>query len=101
MKSNLKSANGRDRRAARVAGWTTAAAMLALSGCYMFSSSQAQEDKLQTQLHFNLAQCQQVEANLYKCPGVDRSVCGAFYAGQDVTCLKLDKDGNALVQKTQ
>ena len=76
-----------------------AAAMLALSGCYIFSPSQAQVDKAQTQLHFNLAQCEQTAPNLYKCPGVDRSICGAFYAGQQVDCLSLDKDGNVLVMK--
>jgi hypothetical protein len=76
-----------------------AAAMLALSGCYIFSPSQAQVDKAQTQLHFDLSQCQQTAPNLYKCPGVDRSICGAFYAGQQVDCLSLDKDGNVLVMK--
>ena len=76
-----------------------AVAMLALSGCYIFSPSQAQVDKAQTQLHFDLSQCQQTAPNLYKCPGVDRSICGAFYAGQQVDCLSLDKDGNVLVMK--
>ena len=76
-----------------------AAAMVTLSGCYIFSPSQAQVDKAQTQLHFNLAQCEQTAPNLYKCPGVDRSICGAFYAGQQVDCLSLDKDGNVLVMK--
>jgi hypothetical protein len=76
-----------------------AVAMLALSGCYIFSPSQAQEDKAQTRLHFDLTQCQQTGPNLYKCPGVDRSICGAFYSGQQVDCLSLDKDGNVMVMK--
>ena len=76
-----------------------AAAMLALSGCYIFSPSQAQEDRAQTRLHFDITQCQQTGPNLYKCPGVDRSICGAFYAGQQVDCLSLDKDGNVIVMK--
>jgi len=76
-----------------------AATMLALSGCYMFSPSQAQEDRAQTRLHFDITQCQQTAPNLYKCPGVDRSICGAFYAGQQVDCLSLDKDGNVMVMK--
>ena len=76
-----------------------AAAMLALSGCYIFSPSQAQEDKAQTRLHFDITQCQQTGPNLYKCPGVDRSICGAFYAGQQVDCVALDKDGNVIVMK--
>ena len=59
--------------AVRVAGAVVAAAMLALSGCYIFSPSQAQENKLQTALHFDVSQCQQTAPNLYKCPGVDKS----------------------------
>ena len=76
-----------------------AAVTLALSGCYLFSPSQAQVDKAQTRLHFDITQCQQTGPNLYKCPGVDRSICGAFYAGQQVDCLYLDKDGNVMVMK--
>jgi hypothetical protein len=75
------------------------AATLALSGCYLFSPSQASVDKLQTQLHFDISQCQQTAPNLYKCPGVDRSICGALYAGQLVDCVALDKDGNVIVMK--
>jgi hypothetical protein len=85
----------------RVAGAAVAAAMLALSGCYIFSPSQAQENKLKTDLHFDVSQCQQTAPNLYKCPGVDKSICGAFYAGQQVDCVALDKDGNVIVMKQQ
>ena len=49
----------------RVAGVMVSVATVALSGCYIFSPSQAQVDKAQTQLHFNLAQCQQTATNLY------------------------------------
>ncbi len=83
----------------RVAAMIVSAATLALSGCYIFSPSQAQENKAQTQMHFNLAQCQQTAPNLYQCPGVDKSICGAFYAGETVDCLSLDKDGNVMVMK--
>ena len=57
------------------------------------------ENKLQTQMHFDVSQCQQTAPNLYKCPGVDKSICGAFYAGQQVDCVALDKDGNVIVMK--
>ncbi len=87
--------------AVSVAGAAVAAAMLALSGCYIFSPSQAQENKLQTALHFDVSQCQQTAPNLYKCPGVDKSICGAFYSGQQVDCVALDKDGNVIVMKQQ
>ncbi len=82
-----------------MAALMVSAAMIALSGCYIFSPSQASEDKLQTQLHFDVSQCQQTAPNIYKCPGVDKSICGAFYSGQQVDCLALDKDGNVIVMK--
>jgi hypothetical protein len=95
--------NANDANLARVSlakvALLLAAAMVTLSGCYIFSPSQAQEDRAQTRLHFDITQCQQTAPNLYKCPGVDRSICGAFYAGQQVDCLSLDKDGNVMVMK--
>ncbi len=86
-------------RSIRMAALMISAATLALSGCYIFSPSQAQENKLQTKLHFDLTQCEQTAPNLYKCPSVDKSVCGAFYSGQQVDCLKVDNDGNVIVMK--
>ena len=86
-------------RMTRVAWIVTAAGMIALSGCYIFSPSQAAVDKQQTALHFDVSQCTQTGPNVYKCPGVDKSICGAFYAGQQVDCVSLDKDGNVMVMK--
>ena len=88
---------GRMMRVA-VAG-AMAAAVMAISGCYIFSPSQAAVEKQQTAMHFDVSQCKQTAPNLYQCPGVDKSICGAFYAGQQVDCLKLDKDGNVMVMK--
>jgi hypothetical protein len=87
------------RRGVRVAAATMIAATMALSGCYIFSPSQASEEKAQTLMHFDVSQCTQTGPNLYKCPNVDKSICGAFYSGQEVDCLKLDKDGNVTVMK--
>ena len=96
MKIDAKGANRIGRCALRV---VASASMIALSGCYLFSPSQESVDKAQTQLHFDLSQCQQTSTNVYKCPSVDKSVCGAFYSGPQVDCLYLDKDGNAFVQR--
>ena len=85
-------------RSAKIAMLSTALT-LAFSGCYMFSPSQADVNKAQTRLHFDITQCQQTGPNLYKCPGVDKSICGAFYSGQQVDCVALDKDGNVMVMK--
>ncbi len=83
----------------RVAAIMILAATITLAGCYIFSPSQASENKLQTKLHFDLTQCQQTAPNLYKCPGVDKSICGAFYSGEQVDCLYLDKEGSVMVMK--
>jgi hypothetical protein len=83
----------------RVAVGVALAATIATSGCYIFSPSQAAENKAQTAMHFDVSQCEQTAPNLYKCPGVDKSICGAFYSGQQVDCLNLDKDGNVMVMK--
>lgn len=85
------------RRAPSVAILAVSAAMIALSGC----TSEEAANKLQTELHFDLSQCQQTSTNIYKCPSVDKSICGAFYAGPQVDCLYLDKDGNVIVQRHQ
>jgi hypothetical protein len=85
--------------AARIAALMVSAAAIGLSGCYLFSPSQASVDKAQARVHFDITQCQQTAPNLYKCPSVDKSICGAFYSGQQVDCLYLDKDGNAIVMK--
>jgi len=95
----VNEAGGMGMRTMRMAAMIVSAATIALSGCYMFSPSQASVDKAQTQVHFDVTQCQQTAPNLYKCPGVDRSICGAFYSGQQVDCLYLDKDGNVIVMK--
>src|SRR5579863_7223795 len=97
MDINTKGANLVGRRAFRVATLVASAAMIALSGC----ASQEAANKLQTQLHFDLSQCQQTGTNVYKCPGVDKSICGAFYSGQQVDCLYLDKDGSVMVERQQ
>jgi hypothetical protein len=83
----------------RVAAGLVSAATVAISGCYIFSPSQADVNKEQTRLHFDVSQCQQTGTNIYKCPGVDKSICGAFYSGQQVDCLYLDKDGSVIVMK--
>jgi hypothetical protein len=53
----------------RVAVMMVSAATVALSGCYIFSPSQAQEDRAQTRLHFDITQCQQTAPNLLQMSG--------------------------------
>ena len=97
MNINTKGVSVVGRRTVRVAMLVASAAMIALSGC----ASEDAKNKLNTQLHFDLSQCQQTATNVYKCPSVDKSICGAFYSGQQVDCLYLDKDGNVMVERQQ
>lgn len=89
------------RRIARASMLIASVAMLAVSGCYLFSPSQEAQEKLQTELHFDLSQCQQTAPNVYKCPSVDKSICGPYYSGETVDCLYLGKKGSVFVQKQQ
>jgi hypothetical protein len=72
----------------RGATMMVSAGILALSGCYIFSPSQAQVDKAQTQLHFNLAQCQQTAPNLYNVrASTDRFAGLSTRGSRSIACL--------------
>lgn len=56
---------------------------LALGGCSSSTPPPAEQAALaKTELHFNLGECQQLEANLYKCPAVDKPICNPDCNGQ-------------------
>ena len=71
----------------------------ALTRCYIFSPSQAQVDKAQTQLHFNLAECQQTAPNLYKCPAVDQPLCTPEFTRTDINCVHIGPKGSVFIQR--
>jgi hypothetical protein len=82
----------------RASGFAIAAAMIAISGCYIFSPSQQAVEARHAEMHFDLSQCEPVQANVYKCPAVDKAICGREYSGPPIDCLAIDSKGNLLVE---
>jgi hypothetical protein len=64
---------------------------------YLSPSQQAVEAR-HAEMHFDLSQCQPVQANVYKCPAVDKAICGREYSGPPIDCLAIDSKGNLLVE---
>lgn len=74
------------------------AMLLALGGCSSSTPSTAEQKALaNTELHFNLGECQQLDANLYKCPAADKPICNPDYNGQ-VECIRIGPKGSVFVQ---
>lgn len=85
------------RRMIRAVGATAVLGLL-LSGCSASAAPPASEMAAleQTELHFSLDQCERLEANLYKCPAVDKPVCSPDYNGQ-LECVRVGAKGNVFV----
>jgi hypothetical protein len=72
--------------------------LLALTGCSTSDPSAAQQASLaKTELHFDLDQCQDLGAGLYKCPASDKPICNPDYNGQ-VECVRIGPKGSVFVQ---
>lgn len=72
--------------------------MLALGGC---SSQNADQPPATppSMVNFDLAKCQQIEANLYKCPAVDRPMCTPEFNRTDVNCVRIGPKGSVFVMR--
>jgi len=78
---------------------------LALLGLVVFSGCGASEPPpasqqaalARTELHFDLSQCQQLGAGLYKCPAADKPICSPDYNGQ-TECVRIGAKGGVFVQ---
>jgi hypothetical protein len=72
--------------------------LLALGGCSSSEPSAATQAGLaRVELHFNLGECQQLEAGLYKCPAADKPICNPDYNGQ-AECVRIGPKGSVFVQ---
>jgi len=72
--------------------------ILALAGCSSSSAPPAQTVAMaQSELHFDLNQCQQIEPGLYKCPAADKAICNPDYNGQ-AECVRIGPKGSVFVQ---
>ena len=72
--------------------------LLALGGCSTSEPSAATQAGLaKVELHFDLNQCQDLGAGLYKCPASDKPICNPDYNGQ-IECVRIGPKGSVFVQ---
>jgi hypothetical protein len=71
--------------------------MLALGGCSSQDADKPTEQPMNA--NFALDKCQQLEANLYKCPAVDQPLCTPEFNRTDVNCVRIGPKGSVFVQR--
>ncbi|MGA9724642.1 MAG: hypothetical protein WBQ86_19455 [Candidatus Binatus sp.] len=71
--------------------------MLALGGCSSQTADQPPEHPINA--NFALEKCQQLEANLYKCPAIDQPLCTPEFNRTDVNCVRVGPKGSVFVQR--
>jgi len=72
---------------------------LALGRCssYTLPPPAQQAALAKTELNSNLGECQQLDANLNKCPAVDKPICNPDYNGQ-AECVRIGPKGSVFIQ---
>ncbi len=73
--------------------------MLALGGCSSENADKPPETPMA--VNFQLEKCQQLEANLYKCPAVDQPMCTPEFNRGDVNCIRIGPKGSVFVMRGQ
>ena len=73
--------------------------MLALGGCSSENADKPTEAPIA--VNFALEKCQQMEANLYKCPAVDQPICTPQFQRTDVNCVRIGPKGSVFVMRGQ
>jgi hypothetical protein len=47
----------------------------------------------------DLSKCEQLEANLYKCPAVDKPMCTPEFNRTNINCVRIGPKGSIFVQR--
>ena len=71
--------------------------MLALGGCSSQNADVPPANPMA--VNFALDKCQQLDANLYKCPAVDQPICTPEFVRTDVNCVRVGPKGSVFVQR--
>jgi hypothetical protein len=88
---------GRGMRFIPAAVLAASLGMLALGGCSSENADKPTEQPMNA--NFALEKCQQLEANLYKCPAVDQPLCTPEFNRTDVNCVRIGPKGSVFVQR--
>ena len=96
---NRNSGSNARRIAKRTLSTIAVLGLLALGGCSTTADpSPAQQAVLaKTELHFDINACQEIGANIYKCPAVDKPICNPDYNGQ-AECVRIGPNGSVFVE---
>ncbi|HUA34890.1 MAG TPA: hypothetical protein VMA09_14875 [Candidatus Binataceae bacterium] len=90
----------RGKNALRRAALVGVFAMLAgLAGCSTDTPPAPQTGDPVTQANFDLSKCQQLEANLYKCPAIDKPLCTPQFNRSDISCVRIGDKGSVFVTR--
>lgn len=90
----------RGKNALRRAALVGVFAMLAgLAGCSTETPPAPQTGDPVTQANFDLQKCQQLEANLYKCPAMDKPLCTPQFNRGDISCVRIGDKGSVFIQR--
>jgi hypothetical protein len=72
--------------------------LMTVGGCSSSTAPPAQVAAMEkVELRFSIDQCQPLDANLYKCPAVDKPICNPDYNGQ-AECVRIGPKGSVFVQ---
>jgi hypothetical protein len=71
--------------------------MLALGGCSSQNADVPTESPVAA--NFDLAKCEQLEANLYKCPAVDLPLCTPQFNRTAISCVRIGPKGSVFVTR--
>jgi len=75
-------------------------AMLASAGC----STETRPPTIDAssplaQANFDLQKCEQLQANLYKCPAVDKPLCTPEFNRDDLNCVRIGPKGSVFIER--
>jgi hypothetical protein len=51
------------------------------------------------QANFDLQKCEQLQANLYKCPAVDQPLCTPEFNRSDISCIRIGPKGSVFISR--
>jgi hypothetical protein len=93
------SSKKRERRLRMIPAAALAASlgMLALGGCSSQNADQPPANPIAA--NFALDKCQQLDANLYKCPAVDQPLCTPEFTRTDINCVHIGPKGSVFIQR--
>jgi hypothetical protein len=93
----VRGRNGRIKRIAARVMILAAIGITPLAGCSTSTPPAGTAGQKLVAATFSLSQCQPIDANIYKCPAIDKPICNPDYSGE-VECIRVGKNGGVYLQ---